>query len=183
MADKTFSNFVNGATSVTPLNTDLMAVVRDGASKQAVISSVGIGSTINPGSDLQAEYDALLLAADENATLHATSGDYSVSGTLNTALSAGAITEIKVNITTTETISATGTVTLWNSSKDTEDVAYTAVGNVGEVYTFTVSDTISNSYAVDDVVFTDTDRTITVNASDDRVNIVSVGSVSGLTVA
>lgn len=69
--------------------------------------------------------------------------------TLNTALAAGAITEIKID-GLTETPLTSGNIVLQNAAGESESVAYSAWSLASSTYTFTVSATLAYSYIIGD---------------------------------
>ncbi len=73
-----------------------------------------------------------------------------IAGALTIAKS-GAVTAIVATITDTDYINATGILQLVNASGLSETVDYSAYTKTGTTYTFTVSATLTNSYAIADV--------------------------------
>jgi len=75
-----------------------------------------------------------------------------MTGDLETAITAGAITEIKIEnlVTTSGTPLSTGRIVLTNTSGESETIAYTAYSLAAGVYTFTVSATAAYSYSAGD---------------------------------
>ena len=75
--------------------------------------------------------------------------DHYISGVLTGAKS-GAVTAIAATIADASYVNPTGTLQLVNAAGESETVAYTAFALVSGVYTFTVSATLTYSYAISD---------------------------------
>lgn len=93
-------------------------------------------------------YTGFATGVSANSAAAKTVWAHTTSGTLSGALS-GAVTSIIVDSMTIRPAD-TGTLTLTNSSGETETVAYTAISASGTTYTFTVDDTLTYTYAADD---------------------------------